>query len=182
VLRFGFDAATGALEPLAPACTTPPGTGPRHLVFDRAGRFAYVVNELAGSVDAYAVDAEGMFELLQSADITADGFAGTPQAADLHLTPDGRYLYASERGSNTLAGFEVDAMTGRLTATGKTAVPAAPRGFAIAPDGRHLLALGDASATAAVFAIEAASGRLRAIEEVATGEGPNWVEILPDAE
>lgn len=179
ILRFGFDAATGALESLAPAATTPAGTGPRHLVFDRTGRFAYVVNELSGTVDAYLVDAEGVFTRFQSVDITADGFSGTPQAADIHLTPDERFLFASERGSNTLAGFSVNAATGKLTLAGKTAVPAAPRGFAIAPDGRHLVVLGDASAKAVVCAIDASTGQLSHIGEFTTGKGPNWVEILP---
>lgn len=182
ILRFGFDAATGLLEPLPAAATTPAGTGPRHLAFDRSGRFAYVVNELSGTVDAYATDAGGGLSRLQSVDITAEGFAGTPQAADIHLTPDGRFLYASERGSGTLAGFAVDASTGILAPVGKIAVPAAPRGFAIAPDGAHLVVLGDASAKAAVHAIDPATGRLTQTDEVPTGQGPNWVELLPIAD
>jgi 6-phosphogluconolactonase len=179
ILRFGFNAETGAVEPLPAAATTPKGTGPRHLIFDRSGRFAYVVNELIGTVDAYAVDAEGAFTRIQSADITADGFTGKPQAADIHLTPDGRLLYASERGSNTMAGFTVDSGSGRLTPAGKIAVPAAPRGFAISPDGRHMVCLGDKDGKAAVLAIDAASGRLTEVERIDAGDGPNWVEILP---
>jgi 6-phosphogluconolactonase len=179
ILRFGFDAMTGALKNLPPAATTPAGTGPRHLVFGQEGRFAYVVNELSGTVDAYAVDDKGAFTRIQSADITADGFTGTPQSADIHLTPDGRLLYASERGSNTLAGFMVDPGSGRLTPAGKVSVPAAPRGFAISPDGRHIVTLGDRAGTAVVLAIDPASGKLSPVDEVKAGDGPNWVEILP---
>jgi 6-phosphogluconolactonase len=179
VLRFAFDPQTGNVDALPPAVVVEKGTGPRHLVFERTGRFAYVVNELSGSVDVYSVDADGVFAPLQTVDITAPGFTGVPQSADIHLTPNGQFLYASDRGSDTLAGFAVDPASGRLSEVTKIAVAPTPRGFAIDPDGRYLVALGEKTAKAAVYAIDQGTGELRLIQEADTGQGPNWVEILP---
>ena len=89
-----------------------------------------------------------------------DFAAGAPWAAELHLTPDGRFLYASERRSSTLASFAVDAARGTLTPLATTPTEAEPRGFAITPDGRFLFAVGQASHRLSRYAIDSASGAL----------------------
>ncbi len=107
------------------------------------------------------------------------GFAGgAPWAADLHLTPDGRFLYASERRSSTLAAFAVDAGTGALVPLGSTPTETEPRGFAIAPDGRSLIAVGQASHRLTRHAIDPDTGALSTRAEQAVGRNPNWVEIV----
>jgi 6-phosphogluconolactonase len=99
-------------------------------------------------------------------------------AADIHLTPDERFLYISERTSSTLAGFRVDAATGKLAYLGSTPTEKQPRGFAIDPRGRFLVACGEQSPTISVYAIDQASGALRLLQKYPVGKGANWVEIV----
>jgi 6-phosphogluconolactonase len=99
-------------------------------------------------------------------------------AADLHLTPDGRFLYASERTSSTIGAFRVDNASGKLTFIGSTATEKQPRGFAIDPSGRFLVASGEKSDMLAVYAIDAENGMLKLTGRYPTGKGSNWVEIV----
>src|SRR5213075_27959 len=95
-------------------------------------------------------------------------------ASDLHLTPNGRFLYAAERTSGTLAGFSVDAASGKLTYLSSTPTEKQPRGFAIDPTGRYLVASGEKSETLSTYAI-GADGSLKRIGQYPTGKGSNWV-------
>jgi 6-phosphogluconolactonase len=99
-------------------------------------------------------------------------------AADIHMTPNGRFLYASERTSSTLAAFSVDGATGKLTYLSSTPTENQPRGFAIDPKGRFLVASGEKSGTISVYAIDFASGALKPLDKYPTGKGSNWVEIV----
>jgi 6-phosphogluconolactonase len=94
------------------------------------------------------------------------------------VTPDGRFLYASERATSTLAAFEIDAVTGRLSPRGNMPTEAQPRGFAIDPRGSFLLVVGQQSHHLTVYAIDRQSGRLDERERYSTGQNPNWVEIV----
>lgn len=180
VHQLRFDAATGTLS-----ANTPPSVGvaakagPRHLVFHPSGRFAFLMNELDATIDAFAYDAEsGRLAPLQTVSALPRGFAGTPSAADIHVTPDGRFLYGSERGSSTLAGFAVDPASGMLSPIGNVPTETQPRGFAIDPSGRYLLAVGQLSNRMTSYAIDAASGILTELKTHAMGKNPNWVEIV----
>jgi 6-phosphogluconolactonase len=99
-------------------------------------------------------------------------------AADIHLTPNGKFLYVSERTSSSLGAFGVDGATGKLTYLGSTPTEKQPRGFAIDPKGRFLLCTGEKSETISVFAIDPASGALSLLRQYPTGKGANWVEIV----
>lgn len=180
VLQFGFDAAHGALTPLSPpAVAVREGAGPRHLALHPDGRFVYLLNELDASVDVLAVDpATGALRCVQSLSALPPGFAGEPWAAELRLTPDARFLFTSERRSSTLAGFAVDAASGRLAPIGHWPTQAQPRGFAISPSGRWLIAAGQLSHTVGVLAIDPHSGQLDPRHEHAVGRNPNWVEAI----
>lgn len=176
VLAWSADA--GYLSPLT-SWTARSGAGPRHFRFDSAGRFVYLLNELDGTVDVLAWQAStGSLEHLQTVSILPPGFVGKPWAADLHLTPCGRYLYASERTSSTLAHFLVNAVTGRLSVQTHTAVETQPRGFAIDASGRYLLVVGQLSHHLSCFVIDSDTGQLHVQQRVAVGQGPNWVEVL----
>lgn len=178
VLVFHFDAEAGRLRP-AGHWQARPGAGPRHLRFDPQGRFVYLLNELDASLDVLAWHpAQARLDPVQTVGTLMPGFAGKPWAADLHLTPDGRHLYTSERTSSTLAHFVVDAGSGRLAAAGHTPVEAQPRGFAIDPSGRQLLVAGQLSHHLGRLTIDPDSGRLRLAQRIPVGQGPNWVEIL----
>ena len=178
VSSWRFDAERGRLTPNDPATVTLPArSGPRHFVFDAAQRFVYLVGELDAVLHVFAYEAGGLREL-QAVSALPAGFSGKPWAADLHLTPDGRWLYVSERGSSTLAAFRVDAQSGRVTPAGSTPTEKTPRGFAISPSGRHLLAVGQESHAMTAYAIDDASGALTPVAHAAIGKNPNWVEIV----
>lgn len=178
--RYRFDADAGHLTAMdAPVFPMPTGTGPRHLCFNQRGDRLYVLGELDACLHVLSFDpATGALALLQTLTTLPTGFVGSAWGADLHLTPDGRWLYTSERNSHTLAGHAVDADTGLLNPIGHWPTQATPRGFAITPDGRFLLAAGQTSHQVGVHAIDSASGALTLVAEHAVGLNPNWVVVL----
>lgn len=181
VLQLRFDAATGGLTPnQPPSIAVRAGAGPRHLAWHPSGRWLCLLNELDASIDLFTFDAEhGTLAHRQTAFSAPPGFHGTPWAADLHFTPDGRFLYSSDRRSNTIAALALDASSGQLSLIGHTAVPAEPRGFNITADGRWLIVAGQAAHRVALFRIDALTGALAAAGEHAVGRGPNWIETVP---
>ncbi len=113
-----FDAKTGKLTPNdPPSISVKAKAGPRHLVFAPNAKFVYLLDELDASIYVFPWDGKTgtLKKEVQVASALPKGFDGKPWAADIHLTPDGKYLYASERTSSTLAAFKVDAKTGMLT-------------------------------------------------------------------
>lgn len=178
LMVFRFNAESGQLIPAA-SWAARAGAGPRHFRFDPQGHRVYLLNELDGTVDVLAWDADqASLSLLQTVDILPPGFTGKPWAADLHLTPDGRHLYTSERTSSTLAHFTVDAETACLVVRGHTPVETQPRGFSIDPTGRHLLVVGQLSHHLSRWTIDQETGQLDLQQRIPVGQGPNWVEIL----
>jgi 6-phosphogluconolactonase len=181
IQQYRFDAASGQVTPgVPPYVETSHGAGPRHFVFDRRARFVYGTNELDGSLNTYRYDAAaGAMTLLASVSLRPKDFQGAALApADLHLTPDGRFLYASERTSSTLAGFAVDPDSGALTPIGNFATETQPRGFNIDPSGRYLLAVGQQSNRMSSYAIDQKTGALQLLQRYDMGKNPNWVEIV----
>lgn len=181
ILQYRFDAATGKLTAnTPPAVSTQTGAGPRHFVFSRDQRFVYSTNELDATVSTYAYDRQnGTLSLLGSDSLLPEGFKTSEQlaAADLHLTPDGRFLYASERTSNTLTGFKVDPASGKLTRILNIPTETQPRGFNIDPRGRYLLAVGQKAGLTS-YAIDRDTGALTPVLRYTLGRNPNWVEII----
>lgn len=180
IMQLRFDAASGTVSPNDPASiATRPGAGPRHLAFHPNGRFLYLLNETDATLVAYAVDVGSgtLAELQRVASLPPD-FAAKPSAADLHVTADGRFLYASERTTSTLAAFRIDAAKGTLSLLGRYPTETTPRGFAIDPRGRFLLAVGLASHAMTVYAIDPARGSLADVKRYPQSDMPNWVEIV----
>jgi 6-phosphogluconolactonase len=180
LMQQRFDAETGKIAPNSPAeIDTAPGAGPRHFVFHPNHRWLYLLNELDATVNAYAFNgASGLLSPLQTIGAMPPGSPAKPSAADIHVTPDGRFLYASERTTSTLAAFRIDTETGRLALGGNFPTEAQPRGFAIDPRGGFLVAVGQQSHHLTVYAIDRVSGRLDARERYSMGQNPNWVEIV----
>lgn len=197
VFQFRLDTATGRLTAnTPPVVQLTPRTGPRHLVMSPDNRFAYLLNELVATVTVLAHDATTglLTELGSVSALPADtplvpGVPGGPGAAagdrataiwasDLHVTPDGRFLYAAERASSAIGAFRVDPATGRLTYLASTPVEQQPRGFRIDPGGRHMVVSGERSATISAYAIDGATGALTLVDRSPTGQGSNWVEIV----
>ncbi len=180
ILRLGFDPASGRLAgPATAAAHTAPGAGPRHIRFARAGALFYVLNELDGTLTAAARDsATGALTELQSIRLVPPAAPGqTLAAADLHLTPDERFLYASERRNNLLAGFRLRP-DGTLDALGTVPAERGPRAFAIDPYGRWLLCAGQQTGRVAVYAIAASSGALTRRAAILAGGNATWIEII----
>jgi 6-phosphogluconolactonase len=180
ILSFRFDAATGTLAPNDPAAIkVAEKNGPRHFVFHPNGRFVYLVNELSANLLVFAYDAaHGSWQQIQQASALPQGFDGKPWAAEIHLTPDGRFLYASERTSSTIAAFKVDPESGKVTPLDSVATEKQPRGFAIDPSGHVLAAVGEVSNGMSLYAIDQASGTLKPLQSYPVGKKPNWVEFV----
>ena len=175
-----FDAATGTLSAHEPALVgSTAKSGPRHFAWDKAQRHAYLLCELDASLAVFDYDAaRGTMREVQRTTALPPGFAGKPWAADLHLSPDGRHLYASERTTSTIAVYEVDTASGQLKTLASVPTEKTPRGFAIDPSGRYLISSGQESHAIAVYAIDAPSGALTPLQRYAVGKNPNWIEIV----
>ncbi|MBS1229116.1 MAG: hypothetical protein H6R17_2393 [Proteobacteria bacterium] len=159
------------------------GSGPRHLVFSPDNLHVHCLNELDGSIDVFDFDAlAGTLACTQSIGTLPAGFSGKPWAAELRATPDGRFLYATDRTASVIAAFAVDTGSGRLSLIDHYPTETQPRGMGIDPAGRWLVAAGQLSSRLTVYAIDPASGRLSAVHSHATGNDPICVEIvtLPD--
>lgn len=185
VLAFAFDASAGTLTPNdPPSYKVPDKSGPRHFVFHPNGKFVYLIHELNGDVAAFSYEAKsGAWDEIQRTTALPEGFNGKesnqkPWAADIHITPDGRFLYASERTTSTLTAYKVDASSGKLTTVGSVPTEKQPRGFHIDPSGRYLAAVGEMSDSMTVYAIDQSSGALGRLKSYPTGKKPNWVEFL----
>jgi 6-phosphogluconolactonase len=162
VMLYGFG-ANGTLTPNpTPFATLPPGSGPRHLAFGKSGAFAYVINELSSTVATFAYDAAtGGLKSVQSLSTLPPGYTGKSYPAEVAVSPDGRFLYGSNRGHESIASFAIDASTGLLRPTGHTPTGGSwPRHFAIDPTGAYLLAANQKSDSVVVFRVDRATGVL----------------------
>ncbi|WP_240702255.1 lactonase family protein [Trinickia terrae] len=180
VMQCRFDAKTGAITPNdPPTLDFPSKAGPRHFVFHPNGRVVYVVDELDGKLEMAAFDPErGTLAIRQTVSVVPAGFSGTPWAADIHTTPDGRFLYASERTSSTLLAYRIDGPDGRLSTLGEYATEKQPRAFAIDSPGRYLLSAGQLSNAVSVHRIDPQTGQLTRLGSTLVGKNPSWVEIV----
>jgi 6-phosphogluconolactonase len=181
VFQAKFDAKTGKLSPNEPPVVRVKAkAGPRHLVLSPNKKFVYLLNELDASIYVFPYDAgKGtMGKESQVVSTLPKGFEGKPWAADIHLTPDGKFLYASERNSNSLAAFKVDGKNGTLTSIENVVTEKQPRGFAIDPSGRYLFAVGQLSHSMTSYAIDKTSGKLTKLNQYPVGKNPNWIEIV----
>lgn len=181
VYQQKFDAKTGTLSPnTPPTVSVKVKGGPRHLAFSPDKKFVYLLDELSGAIHVFPWDAKTgtMKPEVQGATSLPKDFNGKPWAADIHLTPDGKFLYASERTTSTLAAFSVDKKTGVLKSVGTYPTEKQPRGFNIDPSGRYLLSVGQLSNSLTAYAIDKKTGALKELKKYPTGKNPNWVEIV----
>jgi 6-phosphogluconolactonase len=180
VVQLLFDPATGTFAPNAPpTMTTRARSGPRHLAFHPNGRFIYLLNQTDATIVAYRIEpGSGVLSEIETVTTLPAHFLGEANAADIHATPDGRFLYASERQTSTLVGFRVDSENGFLAPIGHWNTETTPRGFAIDRRGRFLLAAGLDSNRVSVHAIDPEDGALTPRGQYPVGGMPNWVEII----
>lgn len=181
VMVYRLDLEAGQLVPNEPpSASVPPGAGARHLAFHPNRRFVYVVNEMGSSVTVFAWDGRaGTLTPLQTLSTLPEGFAGSNTGADIHVEPSGRFLYASNRGHDSIAIFSIDAPTGILTALGHQPTGGqVPRNFGIDPTGTFLLAANQATDDVFVFRIQRETGSLVATGYVANVPKPVCVRFL----
>jgi 6-phosphogluconolactonase len=181
ILQFAFDATKGMATPLTPLeVKTKPGAGPRHMALHPGGKFLYLITETTATIGTYAVDKDkGTLKELQFVDMLApNALKEAPAAADLHVTPDGHFLYGSERKTSTLVGYRIDPDKGTLTLIGRYPTETTPRGFAIDPRGKFVLSVGLDSNHMTVYSIRPGNGALDPVKQHAMGKQPNWIEIV----
>ena len=141
VMIYSFDATTGKLGTADPAfAAAEPGDGPRHITFHPSGKYAYLITELTGAVIAYQFE-NGKLKQLQRISTIPAGQKGYAGSADIHVSADGKFLYASNRGDfNNIAIYAIDEKTGQLTLRGiESARGKSPRNFNFDPTGEYLL-------------------------------------------
>ncbi|MEZ5413393.1 MAG: lactonase family protein [Opitutaceae bacterium] len=165
VYTYVLDAANATLTPAAtPYVQTAPGAGPRHSAFSPDGRHVFVINELNSTLTCYAYDsATGVLTPRDTQPTLPDDFTGDNTTAEVRVHPNGKFVYGSNRGHDSIAIFGFDAASGKLTALGHTPTGGkSPRNFSLSPDGRWLLAANQNSDTLRSFRVDAATGLLTA--------------------
>ena len=180
LLIYRFDAKNGSLAPNNPPfAKLDPGAGPRHLSFHPNGKFAYVVNELQSSITAFAYHANaGRLQKLQTVSTLPKNFSGSNDTAEIKVHPSGKFLFASNRGYDTIALFSIDSKTGALTLVdqfptqGKT-----PRHFEIDPTGKFLFVANQNTNNIVVFRIDS-NGRLTATKQTLQVPSPVCLKFM----
>lgn len=182
LLIYRFDAERGTLEPNDPPFTAiAPGAGPRHFDFHPNGRYAYVVNEMGSTVTALRYDAErGALETMQPVPTLPRGFDGPNTTAHILVHPSGKFVYASNRGHDSIAVFAVEESTGKLRPAGHASTRGkVPRNFAIDPAGQYLLAANQDTDNVVVFRIDPETGELEATGQEVRVPVPVCVKFAP---
>lgn len=163
VFSYRLDPAKGTLTPNDPPfATVTKGSGPRHFAFHPNGQFTYTLSEMGSLVTVFAYDgAGGTMKELQTISTLPKDFSGTNNSAELFVHPNGRFLYASNRGHDSIAVFAIDPLKGTLTTIEQVSTQGKiPRGFAIDPTGAYLLAANQNTNNAILFRIDQKTGRL----------------------
>jgi 6-phosphogluconolactonase len=175
-----FDAAKGGLEAHGEGVLDP-GAGPRHLAFHPSGRFVYVINELTSTVSAFGYDAaKGQLTPLQTVSALPDGFKGTSYTAEVEASPDGRFLYGSNRGHDSLAIFAIEPASGRLTPAGHVPIGGPwPRHFKIDASGRVLIAAHQRGGTVGFFRLDPKTGQPSPLGTTVAVDKPACVLPVP---
>lgn len=180
IMAYNFDKRANV--PLT-AATPPwvdvkPGSGPRHLIFHPSLPYAYVIEEISGTVEVYNYS-NGQLSLLQRISSHPKGFKGNISSADIHTSPDGKFLYASNRGAaNNIAIYTINPANGRISIKGfQSTMGEVPRNFMIDPTGNYLLAANQESSNVVIFKRNAVTGMLKYTKQFAV-PNPSCLKML----
>lgn len=181
IFQFQFDERTGRLTPSAPDRHSPTEyLGPRAFVFHPTLSTVYFSDEQNGSVTGYTLDpSAGTLTPFQTISTLPAGYNEPNTCSQIHMAPSGKFLYAPNRGHNSVASFTVDAVSGRLTATGRVPTEPVPRAFNLDPSGNFLFVGGLDSGRLAAYRIAQDTGELTPLETYEGGNRPMWV-LLTD--
>jgi 6-phosphogluconolactonase len=182
VMIYEFDAKGGSLTPNSshPYYQTKSGAGPRHFTFHPTATLAFVINELDMTISSLRYDrSKGALKEIQTVSTIPVGFSGENTCADIHVTPNGRFLYGSNRGHDSLAAFRIDSSTGRMDLIGHYSTKGkTPRNFCIDPTGAFLLVANQRSDSIVTFAIDPGSGELCQIGNIVTVPSPVCLKLI----
>ncbi len=152
------------------------GVGPRHIDFSPAGTHAYLVNEFDDSISAHTVAADGTLARIQTLPTIPNDFNGANNTcADVHVSPDGKFVYASNRGHDSIAMFSL-AADGQMTAIGTASTETTPREFSVSPDGKFVIVAGQGTGFLQSYRIEN-DGQLTSINRLNVGPSLRWAII-----
>ena len=183
VFLYRFDDRTGKLtpDPAQAFFLTKPGAGPRHFVFHPNGRFAYVINELDATITALSFDpGRGALSKIDSVSTLPTGWTGENTCAEIQISPDGRFLYGSNRGHDSIVSYSVDPVTGRLSFIEHTSTGGkGPRNFVIDPTGRLLLVANQRSDNIVIFAVDRNTGKLHLTGNTFPVPSPVCLKLVP---
>jgi 6-phosphogluconolactonase len=163
IMIYRFDAKLGKLTPNEPAfMATKPGAGPRHFIFHPNGKYAFVINELNSTVTAYSYNAsKGSLTELQTLSTLPQGFSGENYCADIHVSADGKFVYGSNRGHDSIVVFGFNQSNGKLTYVENVSTGGKwPRNFTLDPSGKILLVANQNSNNIVSFKIDNKTGKL----------------------
>ena len=168
LMSYKTDTVSGNLTPApVPYFQTEPGAGPRHCAFHPGGKYSYLINELGSSVSVLAYnEADASFRCLQTISTIPADFSEHNSCADIQILPDGRFLYGSNRGHNSIVIYSIEPGTGLLSIVGtESSGGKIPRSFCIDPSGSFLLAANQDTDNIVVFRIDSATGKLKKVSE-----------------
>ena len=179
IFQFRFDENTGRLTPNSPLKVEPEEfLGPRHYCFHPNLNVVYFTDEQGCSVTGYHLDSSsGTLSAFQTITTLPEGYSGRNTCSQIQISPSGKFLYAPNRGHNSIAGFSVDASTGRLTAIGQVSTEAVPSAFSLDPEGSFLFAAGSESGRLTSYRVNAVTGELTPLETYSGGKRPMGVLI-----
>ncbi|MCF4101655.1 lactonase family protein [Gillisia sp. M10.2A] len=176
---YDLDAEKGRLTPNKQKfAKLAKGAGPRHFTFSKNNHFAYSINELNSTINVFKIGDNGELDIVQTISTLPTDFKGKNSGADIHIHPSGAFLYSSNRGHNSIAGFKVDQKTGKLTIIGFTdTMGATPRNFGISPEGNYLYAANQDSSNISIFKIDEETGVLTSTTAPLNAKTPVCLEF-----
>jgi len=177
VNQYSFDTINGKLTPLEPGkIVLGDNIGPRHIDIHPNGRWVYIVNEINNTVYAYTQN-EGRLKYFDEINTFPPSFTKFSKCSDIHITPDGKYVYAANRGHNSIASFAIDQDNGTLSNIGQYDTEPYPREFEIDPKGKFLYAGGEHSGKIAAYKIND-DGSLTRFATYDAGKNVTWLMAL----
>jgi len=182
VMIYKFDSRHGSLDPHPdPWVEARREAGPRHLTFHPTSKYAYVVTESGTTIVAYAYDSgSGKLQELQTVPTLPEGFSGRNSCADIHVGPSGKFVYASNRGHDSIVIYAIDESTGKLSYVGHELTQGrTPRNFAIDPTGAFLLAANQNTDNIVTFNIDQQTGKLQPTGRKVEVSKPVCIKFMP---
>jgi len=182
VVIYRFDSTEGKLKPNDPPfAQVKPGAGPRHFTFHPNGKFAFLIQEINSTLTSFAYEeSNGSLKEIQTVSALPEGYKGNSNCADVHVSPNGKFLYGSNRGHNSIVIFAIDEKSGKLTYVGHEPTQGkTPRNFAIDPTGTFLLAANQDTNNIVTFRIDPQSGKLSPTGQIIKVSMPVCIKFMP---